>query len=242
MLFLIQSNRERGLMLSVIAALVFVGLAVGLRQHAVIPSYSEFSDEEIPNGVLEARTNEELSTNPWRIGSQGWVPPQEDITASPVTPKDLASYERAMDTRATGRAFEGAPPTIPHPVGQGSAKECMVCHENGATIGAVSAPPIPHFAYQICTQCHVPQSGPMSSLSTPRHSEAFESDFVGLRGAPYPYRATEGAPPQQPHSSFMREQCSSCHGERGMPGLQTSHPERQSCQQCHAASAQVDQR
>ena len=238
---IIFKKRERTLMISIVGAIAFVGFGVGIRQQPKAAEYSSFSAEEAPAGVMEARTNEELSRKPWRADAPRWSPAMGEA-AAPVTPRNAEAYANAIDARATSRAYEGAPPTIPHPVGQGSAKECVVCHKNGAQIGTAVAPPIPHEAYTVCTQCHVPQSGPLPATTPPSYSELAASEFVGHREAPYPYRAWEGAPPQQPHQTFMREDCSSCHGANGQPGLQTSHPERQSCQQCHAPSAQVDQR
>jgi len=35
----------------------------------------------------------------------------------------------------------------------------------------------------------------------------------------------------------MRQDCTSCHGVTGLPGLRTPHPERFNCQQCHAQRA-----
>lgn len=239
---IIDKKRERILMISVVGAIAFVGFGVGIRQKPEKAEYSKFSEEAPPEGVLAARTNTELSTNPWRADAPKWSPATA-TAIDPVTPRNVLAYASALDERATSRAFEGAPPTIPHPVGQGSAKECMVCHQSrGAQIGPSSAPPIPHEAYTVCTQCHVPQSAALPEQDPQSYSELAASDFVGHREAPYPYRAWTGAPPQQPHQTFMREACSSCHGANGQPGLQTSHPERHSCQQCHAPSAQVDQR
>jgi len=228
-------------MISIVGAVAFVGFGVGIRQQAAPAEYSSFSEEKDPPGVLAARSNKELAKDPWRADAPNWAPAL-GVAADPITPRNQEAYAAALDARTTARAFEGAPPTIPHPVGQGSARECMVCHQSGAQIGPAAAPPIPHETYTVCTQCHVPQSGPLPAQSPPSYSELAASDFVGNRAAPYPYRAWEGAPPQQPHQTFMREDCSSCHGQNGQAGLQTSHPERQSCQQCHAPSAQVDQR
>jgi nitrate reductase (cytochrome), electron transfer subunit len=54
-------------------------------------------------------------------------------------------------------------------------------------------------------------------------------------------RAFDGAPPTIPHSTLMRTDCLSCHGPQGLYGLRTPHPERQSCLQCHAPGAHLDQ-
>lgn len=239
---IIDSKRERALVLSIVGAIAFVGFGVGLRQKPATAEYSNFSAEKAPPGVLEARTNEELSKTPWRTDAVQWVPTTADA-AEPVTPRDQKAYRAALDARAQSRAYEGAPPTVPHPIGQGSsARECMVCHDKGAMVGTASAPPIPHEPYASCTQCHVPQTAPLPALSPASYTELSESNYLGHFEAPAPYRAASAAPPQQPHQSFMRENCSSCHGTHGAPGLQTSHPERLSCEQCHTASAAVNRR
>jgi cytochrome c-type protein NapB len=54
-------------------------------------------------------------------------------------------------------------------------------------------------------------------------------------------RAYTGAPPEIPHSTWMRETCLACHGGTGAEGLRTRHPQRQSCTQCHAPSAGLNQ-
>lgn len=237
----LETRRERLLLFAIVAAVAFVGFWVGIRQSPASSEYSSFAEEEVAPGVLAARTNEELSQTPWSSDAPRWAPTQ-GVAKGAITPRNQAAYQAALATRSEGRAFEGAPPTIPHPVGQGSAQECLVCHDKGAQVGAKTAPPIPHAPYTVCTQCHVPQSPALPMLSPSSFQELTQSNFEGLRQAPYPYLASPGAPPQQPHQSFMREVCSSCHGVLGQAGLQTSHPERQSCQQCHAASSVVDLR
>jgi cytochrome c-type protein NapB len=39
----------------------------------------------------------------------------------------------------------------------------------------------------------------------------------------------------------MRSDCMSCHGYEGRLGIRTTHPWRNSCQQCHAPSAAMEQ-
>ena len=66
--------------------------------------------------------------------------------------------------------------------------------------------------------------------------------FQGLASPTHGERAWDIAPPQIPHQGVMRERCMSCHGPNGRDALQSSHPERQSCTQCHAAAASDDLR
>ena len=71
---------------------------------------------------------------------------------------------------------------------------------------------------------------------------AVNNGFSGLGSLDTGGRAWAGAPPTIPHTTWMREDCKSCHGERGLLGLRTSHPERQNCRQCHGLSAVLEQR
>ncbi len=238
----LQHKRERMMAASVVGAIAFIGFWVGVRQRPGSAEYKSYADEANPGTAMPARSNKELATNPWSSNLPAWnasIAP----AAPAVTTKDKDAYLAAMDKRSRNRAFEGAPPTIPHPIGQGSAKECLLCHENGATIGAVTAPLISHPAFTSCTQCHVPALGslPKTGESSP-YILATENSFIGLQEAPAPWKMAEGSPPRQPHTTLMRENCSSCHGKHGRHGLQSSHPERQSCQQCHTPPAAVNQR
>jgi hypothetical protein len=53
-------------------------------------------------------------------------------------------------------------------------------------------------------------------------------------------RAYDGAPPTIPHHTWMRENCTSCHGLVTRPGTRTTHPWLTNCTQCHAPSAALD--
>lgn len=223
--------------------LALVGFFVGIRRPArfgqqFTPSSHFDSDRQAPL----ARTNLELVRRPWSTEEEPWAPDDWGSGRPPVTPADHKAKAAALALRAEHRAFSGAPPTIPHPVGQSSAQECRVCHENGARIGTTVAPAWSHADYTLCTQCHVSEVAALSFREAFSAAATAESSFVGLRGAAAPYRWVPGAPPQIPHSVAMRERCSSCHGPQGKPGLQTSHPQRPSCQQCHTASANLEQR
>jgi cytochrome c-type protein NapB len=148
-----------------------------------------------------------------------------------------AERQAALQDRATRRAYDGAPPTIPHAIDQRSYPDCLSCHERGAKIGGKVAPRISHERYDSCTQCHVVASSPLPDGETP----VVESAFDGLRPESRGERAWPGAPPTIPHTTRMRSQCVSCHGPGGLNGMRSSHPYRQSCTQCHAPSAEMDQ-
>lgn len=142
-------------------------------------------------------------------------------------------------TRAERRAYDGAPPTIPH---RSFGVACTSCHNaTGVEVPDVGfAPPSPHeltsgmSATSRCPQCHV-------YVTT---TEVFQtSEFVGLaqnlrRGARlYPH-----APPVIPHPVFMRENCAACHtGPAAREEIRCSHPERIRCRQCHVPVVVTDE-
>lgn len=148
--------------------------------------------------------------------------------------------ERIVAERATRRAYDGAPPTIPHGVDQRGAPACLACHERGMRVDQRVAPAMSHESYSSCLQCHAPEGGtPTDAPLAPSVSVA--SAFEGATSPTTGERAWPGAPPTIPHRTFMRERCASCHGTWAS-GLASTHPWRQSCTQCHAPSAPLDQR
>ncbi len=135
----------------------------------------------------------------------------------------------ALAGRAKRRAFDGAPPGVPHPIDEQSAASCLSCHQAGMKLEGRTASVMSHQKHTSCTQCHVPMAGRPGAAKQGR-----ANSFVGLPSAESGPRAWQGAPPAVPHPVFMRENCASCHGLTGAEGLRTTHPERASCLQCHA--------
>jgi len=154
--------------------------------------------------------------------------PGADGVAVPGRPG--ASKTPAL-VRAARRAYDGAPPVIPHaPFGA----ECVSCHsEQGLAVEGVGfAPPMPHAdtaglsATSRCTQCHVFRR--TEALFRPSTFVGFEQD---LRRGP---RRHAFAPPRMPHPRFLRENCLACHsGPAAREEIRTDHPERVRCAQCH---------
>jgi nitrate reductase (cytochrome), electron transfer subunit len=142
----------------------------------------------------------------------------------------------ALQLRALNRAYNGAPPTVPHPIDQMSATSCMACHGEGFVTPSLRASKMSHEFLPNCTQCHVEQNPEFMQAA-----EFVESTFVGLPAPTGGPRAYEGAPPQIPHSTWMRTDCMSCHGFTGVQGIRTTHPWRSNCQQCHAPSSELEQ-
>ncbi len=170
-----------------------------------------------------------------------WPRTQDDSTSFyDATPADTLSREAALAQRAQRRAFSGAPPVVPHAIDQQNAASCLVCHGEGLRVGQVVAPKMSHETYANCTQCHVesinralpPTTGPRAAATL----------FQGLANPGPGERAWPGAPPTIPHTTWMRESCTSCHGTLADKGLMTSHPWRGNCVQCHGLSAGLDQR
>jgi cytochrome c-type protein NapB len=137
--------------------------------------------------------------------------------------------------RALGRAYDGAPPTIPHDAAIGA---CVTCHDaDGAAIDGIGvAPASPHGeaaaagAMRRCRQCHVPVAG---------RALVVASRFTGLAQGPWKGgRAAPGAPPTIPHTLQLRGECLTCHaGPGARVEIRTSHPERTRCRQCHVPDA-----
>ena len=205
--------------------------------------------------ALPARSYSELAVRPWGSGAQAsWDVDGEDLRrayrAAPAPPEaEHPATPAALADRARLRAYEGAPPVIPHPVASSGAAECLACHESGAALGRLRARPIPHEAYASCTQCHVTaRSGPPLPDTQAAQDSAAERPGLAatgpapLRPAAFGPRAWPGAPPAIPHTTLMRDDCLACHGPGGREGMRSSHPERQECRQCHAPSATLDQR
>jgi cytochrome c-type protein NapB len=152
--------------------------------------------------------------------------------ASPVpVPGRPGAAKSSPEARALRRAYDGAPPVVPH-ADLGAA--CLGCHgDRGIAVPDLGfAPPNPHGGSDVpgalsrCVQCHVF-----------RRTEGLfrESGFEGLpqdlRRGPRMY---PGAPPVIPHGVFMRENCLACHdGPAARESIRTSHPERTRCVQCH---------
>jgi cytochrome c-type protein NapB len=144
--------------------------------------------------------------------------------------------QETLARRALRRAYNGAPPVIPHRVDANDVTSCYACHGTGKEIDGRIAAKISHPRYTNCTQCHAQAATPGLGSEFP-----VENTFVGLKAPTTGSRAWPGAPPTIPHSTSMRGDCTSCHGVLGGAGMRSTHPWRVNCLQCHAASAALDQ-
>jgi cytochrome c-type protein NapB len=191
------------------------------------PSYAELRElRRGPNGPIYNGAIEALA-------------PERGLL-DPVVQTD-ADKRHALDARAARRAYDGAPPTIPHAVAQMGPPECVSCHEKGGVIAGRVAPRPSHAAYASCTQCHVVEADPRPPAA-PRAEPLAGNSFAGAASPDRGDRAWAGAPPTIPHATLMRTECAACHGPAGRLGMKSTHAWRQSCTQCHAPSAALDQR
>ena len=99
-----------------------------------------------------------------------------------------ATKAETLAARQARRAYDGAPPTIPHAVRQQEANECLACHEDGLRARDRLATPIPHAEYVCCTQCRgpvsrrTPPSPPTDSRASSRRSKVPEpASWLHLR-------------------------------------------------------------
>ncbi|MCB9889771.1 MAG: hypothetical protein H6836_09365 [Planctomycetes bacterium] len=147
------------------------------------------------------------------------------------------AHKTVAASRAVRRAFDGAPPVIPH---QSFGADCRSCHTGQGTKvdGVGFAPPTPHGeqvdgAMRRCRQCHVFQIA---------NDQFKPSEFVGLpQDLRHGRRLHPFAPPVIPHQILLRERCAACHtGPAAREEIRCSHPERVRCRQCHVPATTSD--
>ncbi len=177
----------------------------------------------------------------WRNSLLDFV---QQPAATPDKPVPPELKRAALHARAGRRAFDGAPPTVPHPVTQDSSAACLACHGQGLQVKDRFASKISHPVLGgSCTQCHVSTAGAFTAAEAALYNAPLaENSFQGSEAPPNGPRAWPGAPPVIPHRTLMRNDCMSCHGPNGLFALRTPHPDRQSCTQCHVPAAANDQR
>ena len=141
------------------------------------------------------------------------------------------AVKSTASVRADRRAYDGAPPTIPH---ESFGAACTGCHdERGQSVSGLGfAPASPHDntskagGTTRCRQCHVFRT--TDDLFVGSEYEGIPQDLAAGD------RASAGAPPRIPHRILMRENCVACHdGPGAREEARTTHPERTRCRQCH---------
>lgn len=152
------------------------------------------------------------------------------VAAIALLLRDGNGRERARAAyRRVQRAYDGAPPVVPHAVRALQRQECLTCHAEGMDLGKDGlAPRTPHPEQTQCLQCHVESIARGEGLAV--------NTFVGLQEPERGTRAFKGAPPTVPHDLTTRHNCLGCHGDRGGTPIRTPHPDRVNCRQCHVAA------
>lgn len=227
----------------------FVGINDGVPREGFAPATDSLMEAGSPHAhatpnpsvipavtYTEMRRTETGPTSRWKPSLAQIPQPPYDLFAE-IKPSD-ADKQQSTITRASRRAFNGAPPVIPHAIERTADAACYACHGQGMRIDRRVANRMSHGFLANCTQCHAPPPPkPFSEVDA-----SVDSSFVGLPAPLQGERAYPGAPPTIPHSTWMRETCLACHGnEAGWAGLQSTHPWRINCTQCHAPSAKLDQ-
>ena len=228
-------------LLAILVAVSFTGYFVGLGQSR------RASQQEAVYGKDHAADTElqdvpvvvDYAQQPARMlgPNKNW---RSDLTSlrqpapapPPKGPASADALAQLLQGRELRRAFDGAPPIIPHPTPPLGVAACPACHDTGAMVGDKRASVMSHPLYSNCTQCHV-------EVTQPDSKEFWQNTFAALRPATAE-AAFPGAPPAVPHPVWMRDNCQSCHGSTGPSALRTTHPERQNCLQCHAISFPQD--
>jgi len=219
-----------------------MGFFTGTAPHKESPRQA--IEDEVVDMTLEPRPTAEASSyvETRRSKDGDWSTLHGVLEA--IGEQELPEVDRRQDLteRRSRRAYSGAPPRIPHGLDLEEDGACLACHREGIRVGSKTASPLPHAELQLCTQCHVPTQDLVpggDSLEPGLH--ALSNTFEGLQEPEQGARSWTTAPPQVPHTSWMREKCISCHGPSGVEPLQTSHPERVNCVQCHALDDAMDQ-
>lgn len=190
----------------------------------------------------------DISESEWKADSD-WV---NHLNSLPRTSGQLsdqpvmseADRAEVLQCRADRRAYDGAPPVIPHAIETIEVQSCVACHSVDANvvIAGKNTPKMSHPLLANCTQCHAPSEGSNFLKSNDLAGLNVESLFVGAESPGPGEKAYDGAPPVVPHRLNMRQNCMACHGNGMANTVSTSHPQRKNCLQCHAPNASFDNR
>ncbi len=183
-----------------------------------------------------------LSPGPWPVAIGAMVlvlglgcggQASDSVPVPGSTGASSTAVKTAALERAERRAYDGAPPVVPH---ENFGITCTECHDaQGLAVEGVGfAPPSPHeltagmSALSRCNQCHVFRVA--DGVFAANRFSGLRQDL--RRGA----RLNDLAPPTVPHKILMRENCIACHsGPAAREEIRTTHPERVQCRQCHVA-------
>jgi cytochrome c-type protein NapB len=244
-----KQRRFVAIFLICVICMAFVGFLLGINDSILMKVYETPVDRAGPlprqsgDGhavpavtYREMRRSADGPTAQWRQTVAAVPEPRFDPTVV-IQPSEEAKLQ-SIKIRSERRAFNGAPPVVPHPVEKTNDAACYACHGQGMQLGNRVANRMSHGFLANCLQCHAPPAAEPFSDIDARVANAFIGMPTPLAGE----RAYPGAPPTIPHSTWMRSECLSCHGQQaGWAGLETTHPWRTNCVQCHAPSAELEQ-
>lgn len=242
-----SSDTPRHVLLIVTAAVAMAGLIVALG-----PMYMR-RGEATPAPVPPAPSMDQ----PIAAEADVFRTAPEDLAVPPVSPRRPGAHRRTLAMYRAHRAFPGAPPRVPHGLTSEEFRDgsCNTCHERGGYVArfATYAPVTPHPEYRNCLQCHVPEDDIVGMQASGPGTDArcFQCHVPGGRTPPFvavdwralqaprtEQRAMPGAPPAIPHDLQLRGNCVACHaGPAAVEEIQTLHPERANCRQCHVPAA-----
>lgn len=247
--------REHGKLVGVLVFILGIvsmsGFFMGMRQtDREVTSYrqpvevEEYRSEQYPPAPKygDIQDSGMLANAHWKF-DMSMLPDREQMPEV-AQPLDADELEAVLKERTDRRAFDGAPPTIPHEIPQHSSASCMTCHgpDSKVQISGIVPSQISHPYFANCTQCHVPADGLRQFTEEERSRLVVDNDFNGLLMVGEGTRAFKGAPPTVPHPLWMRQNCMSCHGPGRQNAIRTSHPTRGNCLQCHAPNGELDNR
>jgi cytochrome c-type protein NapB len=107
-----------------------------------------------------------------------------------VTNSSTVDRDAALRERSARRAYNGAPPVIPHPIQQDSSAVCLACHGKGLAIKDRIASRVSHDHFANCTQCHVSSVGPrIPTQETELREPIADNLFVGTKDSLKGWRA-----------------------------------------------------
>jgi cytochrome c-type protein NapB len=226
----------------------FMGMLQTEKQEIRRFTRAEDNIAETPaNDLPQAPKYGEIAVTEW-LANRDWKFTLNDLPRAAATEKlpvaAEAEREAAVALRTSLRAYDGAPPVIPHGIDTLSSASCLACHGEGGNLVISGKRPaeISHPWVTNCTSCHVPEDGLRQITAPEAQRLTVENAFVGKRSAGPGPRAYGTAPPTTPHPVWMRQNCMACHGPGREHAIRTSHPERQNCLQCHAPNAVFDNR
>ncbi|MBC8128150.1 MAG: nitrate reductase cytochrome c-type subunit [Gloeobacteraceae cyanobacterium ES-bin-144] len=251
-----QHRKTLAVVFLIVSMLAVSGFFMGMRQterQVIRHDLKDYGNHEVASASASleipiAPAYKEIATIKWLANSDlnftlADLPHAVTLPVGEVT-ATAAERAAAVERRSSLRAYDGAPPVIPHTIDTLSASSCMSCHGPGETlvIGGKRPAEMSHPWITNCTSCHVPADG-MRQLIAPRETRlVVENSFIGKTSVGSGPRAYRTAPPTTPHPVWMRQNCMACHGPGREQAIRTSHPERQNCLQCHAPNAAFDNR